>query len=130
MLTLWLECLHSFTCCLLQCTRHPVGSVHAELGSLGKVYLCTEYGFAMSPASDCHAAVQVGYQAVAAKFFYYALVIFLMILISETLGMLFAGAFRAELTGSIVLQAVYVPLLMFVGFFQVRSYLSDAPMCL
>ncbi len=62
----------------------------------------------------------------AAKFFYYALVIFLMILISETLGMLFAGAFRAELTGSIVLQAVYVPLLMFVGFFQVRSHLSDA----
>jgi len=74
--------------------------------------------------------VQVGYQAVAANFFYYALVIFLMILISETLGMLFAGAFRAELTGSIVLQAVYVPLLMFVGFFQVRSHLSDARMCL
>ena len=33
--------------------------------------------------------------------------------------MLCSGAFRAELTGAIVLQALYVPLLMFVGFFQV-----------
>ena len=57
----------------------------------------------------------------AANFFYYAAIIFLLILISETLGMLCSGAFRAELTGAIVLQAIYVPLLMFVGFFQVRA---------
>ena len=64
--------------------------------------------------------MQVGYQLVAANFFYYAAIIFLQILISETLGTLCSGAFRAELTGAIVLQALYVPLLMFVGFFQVR----------
>ena len=65
--------------------------------------------------------VQVGYQLVATNFFYYAAIIFLQILISETLGTLCSGAFRAELTGAIVLQALYVPLLMFVGFFQVRT---------
>ena len=65
--------------------------------------------------------MQVGYQVAAANFFYYAAIIFLLILISETLGMLCSGAFRAELTGAIVLQAIYVPLLMFVGFFQVRA---------
>ncbi len=65
--------------------------------------------------------MQVGYQVAAANFFYYAAIIFLLILISETLGMLCSGAFRAELTGAIVLQALYVPLLMFVGFFQVRA---------
>ena len=63
--------------------------------------------------------LQVGYQPVAANFFFYSAIIFLLILISETLGMLCSGAFRAELTGAIVLQALYVPLLMFVGFFQV-----------
>ena len=41
--------------------------------------------------------------------------------ISESLGMLCAGLFRTELIGSIVLQGLYVPLLMFVGFFQVRA---------
>lgn len=41
--------------------------------------------------------------------------------ISESLGMLCAGLFRTELIGSIVLQGLYVPLLMFVGFFQVRT---------
>ena len=71
--------------------------------------------------SERHATVQVGYQVAAANFFYYAAIIFLLILISETLGMLCSGAFRAELTGAIVLQALYVPLLMFVGFFQVRA---------
>lgn len=65
--------------------------------------------------------LQVGYQPLAANFFFYAIIIFLLILISETLGMLCSGAFRAELTGAIVLQALYVPLLMFVGFFQVGS---------
>ena len=35
--------------------------------------------------------------------------------------MLCAGLFRTELIGSIVLQGLYVPLLMFVGFFQVRT---------
>lgn len=35
--------------------------------------------------------------------------------------MLCAGLFRTELIGSIVLQGLYVPLLMFVGFFQVRA---------
>jgi hypothetical protein len=65
--------------------------------------------------------LQVGYQPLAANFFFYAVIIFLLILISETLGMLCSGAFRAELTGAIVLQALYVPLLMFVGFFQVGS---------
>ncbi|CAL5229378.1 g12692 [Coccomyxa viridis] len=63
----------------------------------------------------------VGYQVAAANFFYYAAIIFLLILISETLGMLCSGAFRAELTGAIVLQAIYVPLLMFVGFFQTTT---------
>ena len=38
--------------------------------------------------------------------------------------MLCSGAFRAELTGAIVLQALYVPLLMFVGFFQVCDSIS------
>ena len=78
--------------------------------------------------------LQVGYQPVAAAFFFYGAIIFLLILISETLGMLCSGAFRAELTGAIVLQALYVPLLMFVGFFQVCdgvskyacSYLQDS----
>lgn len=68
-----------------------------------------------------HLALQVGYQPIAANFFLYAVIVFLMILISETLGTLCSGAFRAELTGAIVLQALYVPLLMFVGFFQVQS---------
>ena len=68
--------------------------------------------------------LQVGYQQVAANFFYYGAIIFLLILISETLGMLCSGAFRAELTGAIVLQALYVPLLMFVGFFQVCDSIS------
>ena len=67
---------------------------------------------------------QVGYQPVAANFFFYSAIIFLLILISETLGMLCSGAFRAELTGAIVLQALYVPLLMFVGFFQVCDGIS------
>ena len=71
-------------------------------------------------------AVQVGYQPVAANFFYYSAIVFLQILISETLGMLCSGAFRAELTGAIVLQALYVPLLMFVGFFQVRPAACSA----
>ena len=68
--------------------------------------------------------LQVGYQPVAANFFFYSAIIFLLILISETLGMLCSGAFRAELTGAIVLQALYVPLLMFVGFFQVCDGVS------
>jgi hypothetical protein len=70
--------------------------------------------------------LQVGYQPLAANFFFYAVIIVLLILISETLGMLCSGAFRAELTGAIVLQALYVPLLMFVGFFQVCSQPSTS----
>ena len=55
-----------------------------------------------------------------AKFFTYFLLMSLMMLISETLGMLCAGLCRSELVGAIVLQGLYVPLLIFTGFFQAR----------
>ena len=84
-------------------------------------YLSTYWNPSLVAWSSLRAVpvLQVGYQPVAANFFFYSAIIFLLILISETLGMLCSGAFRAELTGAIVLQALYVPLLMFVGFFQV-----------
>lgn len=55
-----------------------------------------------------------------AKFFTYFLLMSLLMLISETLGMLCAGLCRSELVGAIVLQGLYVPLLIFTGFFQAR----------
>ena len=64
--------------------------------------------------------MQVGYQISVAKFFTYFLLMSLMMLISETLGMLCAGLCRSELVGAIVLQGLYVPLLIFTGFFQAR----------
>ena len=66
------------------------------------------------------ARAQVGYQITVAKFFTYFLLMSLMMLISETLGMLCAGLCRSELVGAIVLQGLYVPLLIFTGFFQAR----------
>ena len=64
--------------------------------------------------------MQVGYQISAVKFGTYFLLMSLMMLISETLGMLCAGLCRSELVGAIVLQGLYVPLLIFTGFFQAR----------
>ncbi len=64
-------------------------------------------------------SMQVGYQAVFAKFAIFWALVLLLGLISETLGLLCSGLFRSQLLGAIVLQGLYVPLLMFVGFFQV-----------
>lgn len=61
----------------------------------------------------------MGYQAVFAKFAIFWALVLLLGLISETLGLLCSGLFRSQLLGAIVLQGLYVPLLMFVGFFQV-----------
>ena len=70
-------------------------------------------------ADQCAGNVQVGYQAVFAKFAAFWAIVLLLGLISETLGLLCSGLFRSQLLGAIVLQGLYVPLLMFVGFFQV-----------
>ncbi|BDA50622.1 Broad substrate specificity ATP-binding cassette transporter [Coccomyxa sp. Obi] len=63
----------------------------------------------------------VGYQAVFAKFATFWVLILLLGLISETLGLLCSELFRSQLQGAIVLQGLYVPLLMFVGFFQTHT---------
>ncbi|CAL8465028.1 g4563 [Coccomyxa elongata] len=63
----------------------------------------------------------VGYQAVFAKFATFWALVLLLGLISETLGLLCSGLFRSQLLGAIVLQGLYVPLLMFVGFFQTKT---------
>lgn len=65
---------------------------------------------------------QVGYQRTCAKFGVFSAIALLLGLISETLGVLCSGLFRSQLLGAIVLQGLYVPLLMFVGFFQVRPF--------
>ncbi len=69
----------------------------------------------------------MGYQITVAKFFTYFLLMSLMMLISETLGMLCAGLCRSELVGAIVLQGLYVPLLIFTGFFQARPPAARLP---
>ena len=66
------------------------------------------------------AAAQVGYQITLVKFFLFFGVTFLLLLISETLGILCAGLHRNELVGMIILATFYVPLLMFTGFIQAR----------
>jgi ATP-binding cassette subfamily G (WHITE) protein 2 len=63
----------------------------------------------------------VGYQITLAKFFLFFGLNFLLLLISETLGILCAGLHRNELVGMIILATFYVPLLMFTGFIQVRA---------
>ena len=63
---------------------------------------------------------QVGYQITLVKFFLFFGLTFLLLLISETLGILCAGLHRNELVGMIILATFYVPLLMFTGFIQVR----------
>jgi hypothetical protein len=74
--------------------------------------------------------VQVGFQATYDKFSVFWAVTLLLGLISETLGVLCSGLFRSQLLGAIVLQGLYVPLLMFVGFFQVSFLLVNAlPAC-
>ena len=62
----------------------------------------------------------------AAKFVVFFALMFLMLLISETLGILCAGFHRTELVGLIILSVFYLPLLMFTGFIQVRA----RPACL
>ena len=64
---------------------------------------------------------QVGYQITLVKFFLFFALTFLLLLISETLGILCAGLHRNELVGMIILATFYVPLLMFTGFIQARS---------
>ena len=61
----------------------------------------------------------MGYQIAAAKFAVFFALMFLMLLISETLGILCAGFHRTELVGLIILSIFYLPLLMFTGFIQV-----------
>ncbi|EIE20498.1 hypothetical protein COCSUDRAFT_57645 [Coccomyxa subellipsoidea C-169] len=63
----------------------------------------------------------VGYQRTCAKFSVFSAIALLLGLISETLGILCSGLFRSQLLGAIVLQGLYVPLLMFVGFFQTHT---------
>ncbi|KAK9917341.1 hypothetical protein WJX75_003369 [Coccomyxa subellipsoidea] len=63
----------------------------------------------------------VGFQATYDKFSVFWAVTLLLGLISETLGVLCSGLFRSQLLGAIVLQGLYVPLLMFVGFFQTHT---------
>lgn len=62
---------------------------------------------------------QVGYQVTLAKFWVFWAIVLLLGLISETLGILCSIIFHSQLLGAIILQGLYVPLLMFVGFFQV-----------
>ena len=69
----------------------------------------------------CGWCAQVGYQVAAAKFVVFFALMFLMLLISETLGILCAGFHRTELVGLIILSVFYLPLLMFTGFIQVHS---------
>ena len=72
--------------------------------------------------------MQVGYQMEAAKFLVFFALMFLMLLISETLGILCAGFHRTELVGLIILSVFYLPLLMFTGFIQVPC-LPCPPLC-
>jgi hypothetical protein len=65
------------------------------------------------------ACAQVGYQVEFVKFVVFFALMFLMLLISETLGILCAGFHRTELVGLIILSVFYLPLLMFTGFIQV-----------
>ena len=58
----------------------------------------------------------------AAKFVVFFALMFLMLLISETLGILCAGFHRTELVGLIILSVFYLPLLMFTGFIQVAAW--------
>ena len=63
------------------------------------------------------------------KFVVFFALMFLMLLISETLGILCAGFHRTELVGLIILSVFYLPLLMFTGFIQVcrRSRCARMP---
>lgn len=80
--------------------------------------LMRRWSFRKNP---CGWRAQVGYQVAAAKFVVFFALMFLMLLISETLGILCAGFHRTELVGLIILSVFYLPLLMFTGFIQVPA---------
>ena len=81
----------------------------------------------MSTQDAPSTCAQVGYQVAAAKFVVFFALMFLMLLISETLGILCAGFHRTELVGLIILSVFYLPLLMFTGFIQVLPCLAHPP---
>eukprot|EP00884_Botryococcus_braunii_P006929 jgi/Botrbrau1/16237/Bobra.0066s0023.1 len=63
----------------------------------------------------------VGFQVVAAKFWIFFITLFLLNLISETIGILCASVSRDPVVGNIYTSGVSMLLLMFTGFIQTRT---------